>query len=279
MAATVTPGRPRRARPVSVPAGGSSISAVTPRVAIVRMHASQRTGAATCATMRDSQSGPEVTMAPSRFDSSTIRGSLTVMALAAMLRSATAGAMCTVWKAPATDSGRSRAPAGGSAANAASCSIVPAATICPAPFTLAGVSPCASIAASTVVSSPPRTAVIPVGSMAAARAIACPRTATSRSASATLTTPAIAPAASSPTLCPAVARPEPVAGGAPSKRAPAAASAAATSSGWATAVSLISSAPAVVPYRTRSRPVSSDQTPSWPATPGTSSQGERKPGA
>jgi hypothetical protein len=51
--------------------------------------------------------------------------------------------MCRVWKAPATDSGRSRAPAGGSAANASSCPTVPAATIWPAPFTLAGVSPAA----------------------------------------------------------------------------------------------------------------------------------------
>ena len=40
--------------------------------------------------------------------------------------------MCRVWKAPATDSGRSLAPAGGSAANAASSAVVPAATIWPA---------------------------------------------------------------------------------------------------------------------------------------------------
>ena len=70
------------------------------------------------------------------------------MTVAAASRSAsTAGAMCRVWNAPATSSGRSRARAGGSAANAASCGRVPAATIWPAPLTFAGVSPCASMAA------------------------------------------------------------------------------------------------------------------------------------
>src|SRR5450755_404743 len=290
-ACRVTLGSARRARPVSVPAGGSSIRAVTPWSAIVAMQASQRTGVATCLTMRSSQSVPVVTTAPSVLDSRAIRGSCTVTVPAAARSAATAGAMCTVWKAPATGSGRSRAPAGGSSANAASCSSVPAATICPAPFTLAAVSPCASIDASTVASSPPSTAVSPVGWAAAASAIARPRTETSRSASAALSTPAMTPAASSPTLWPAAASPGPAAGRSSSgsavspkgavspKSAGATASAAATSSGWATAVSLISSAPAVVPNRTRSTPASSDQEPRRVATPGTSSQGERKPGA
>ena len=48
----------------------------------------------------------------------------------------------SVWKAPATDSGISRALAGGSSASAASCSTVPAATIWPAPLSLAAVRPC-----------------------------------------------------------------------------------------------------------------------------------------
>ena len=51
------------------------------------------------------------------------------------------GAMCSVWNAPATDSGISRAFAGGSSASAASCSTVPAATIWPAPLSLAGGQP------------------------------------------------------------------------------------------------------------------------------------------
>ena len=45
----------------------------------------------------------------------------------------------------------------------------PAATICPAPFMLAGVRPCLSIAARTSSGSPPRTADMPVGVCAQAR--------------------------------------------------------------------------------------------------------------
>ncbi len=50
------------------------------------------------------------------------------------------------------------------------------------------------------------------------------------------------------------------------------------SSGCATAVSLISSASAVVPHRIRSQPASSEAAPRNSATPGTSSHGARKPG-
>ncbi len=56
------------------------------------------------------------------------------------------------------------------------------------------------MAASTSASSPPSTAVMPVFSAAAARAMALPRTATRRIASSGESTPAMAPAASSPTL-------------------------------------------------------------------------------
>ena len=87
--------------------------------------------------------------------------------------------MCSVWKAPATLSGISRALAGGSSASAASCSRVPAATIWPGPLSLAAVRPCLSMAASTSSRSPPRTAVMPVGVTAAASAIALPRSRTS----------------------------------------------------------------------------------------------------
>ena len=187
--------------------------------------------------------------------------------------------MCRVWNAPATASGRSRAPAGGSAANAASSSMVPAATIWPAALTLAGVSPCFSMAASTSSSAPPSTAVIPVSVIAAALAMARPRIPISRIASAGLITDAIAPAASSPTLCPAT---PPACSGAaesPPNSSSAVDTAAATSSGCATAVSLISSAPAVVPARIRSQPASSDQAPRRSAQPGSSSQADRNPGA
>ncbi len=228
--------------------------------------------------MRSSQSAPLWTAAPSWLDSSGRTGSLTVTVAAASRSASTAGAMCRVWNAPATWSGRSRALAGGSAANAASCSSVPAATTCPAPLMFAGVSPCASMESRTVASSPPSTAVIPVASMAAAFAMACPRTRTRRIASSAVSTPAMTPAPSSPTLCPAVAPVCTWAWSSPPNRASAAAMAAATSSGWATAVSRISSASAVVPYLIRSTPASSDQAPTRSAKPGSSSQGDRKPG-
>ena len=78
-----------------------------------------------------------------------------------------AGAMCTVWNAPATLSGIRRARGGGFSARPASCSIVPAATIWPLPLLLAGVRPWAAIAASTSSGLPPITAVIDVGVVAA----------------------------------------------------------------------------------------------------------------
>src|SRR6516162_1802983 len=274
-----TCGRARRARPVSVPPGGSSISALTPRPAIVCMHWSHRTGALTWVTIRSSQSRPDLTTAPSALESSIMAGSFTVTPAAASRSAATAGAMWAVWNAPATVSGRSRPPAGGSAAMAATWAMVPAATICPAPFTLAGVSPRAASAASTSSWSPPRTAVMPVASAAAALAMARPRTLTRRIASSGVRTPAIAPAASSPTLCPAAMPACLRSWSSPPTSTSATASAAATSSGWAIAVSVISSAPAVVPQAIRSHPARSDQAVRRSATPGRSSHGARKPGA
>src|SRR5579875_3566848 len=110
---------------------------------------------------------------------------------------------------------------------------------------------------------------------AAACAIARPRVPTSAMASSGEQIPAIAPAASSPTLWPA-AMPRP--GGRQPNSTPAAATAEATSSGWATAVSLISSAEPAVPYLARSQPARSDQVPMRSAISGSSSQGARKPG-
>ena len=60
---------------------------------MVRMHRSQRTGAATWATMRSSHSLPVVTAAPSALDSSVITGSATAAPAAASLSASTAGAM------------------------------------------------------------------------------------------------------------------------------------------------------------------------------------------
>ncbi len=113
--------------------------------------------------------------------------------------------MCSVWKAPATCSGRRRAFAGGSAAKAASCSSVPATTIWPAPFSFAAVSPCSSALATTSSRSPPSTAVMPVAVTAEAAAMALPRSRTNTMACSAVMTPPPTAAVISPTLCPAPA--------------------------------------------------------------------------
>ena len=82
---------------------------------------------------------------------SRVRGSWTLTACAYDASVSTAEAMCSVWNAPATESGTRRALAGGSSLSAASCSIVPAATTWPAPLTLAAVRPCRSSAAVDLV--------------------------------------------------------------------------------------------------------------------------------
>ena len=92
-----------------------------------------------------------------------------------------------------------------SSASLASCSMVPAATIWPAPLSLAGVRPCSASLASTSSRSPPRTAVMPVGVAAEAVAIALPRSRTNTIACSAVITPAPAAAAISPTLWPATA--------------------------------------------------------------------------
>ena len=91
--------------------------------------------------------------------------------------------MWRVWKAPATFSGTTRrTPSGLSSSSAASCSAVPAATIWPAPFTLAGVRPSFSRCATTTSGSPPSSADMPVSVTAAASAMARPRVRTRVSA-------------------------------------------------------------------------------------------------
>ncbi len=104
---------------------------------------------------------------------------------------------------------------------------------------------------------------MPVGVAALACAIARPRWATKRMASVSVSTPAAAAAVISPTECPARA---PVPAGAaaypPSPVLPVSArrasSPAPTSSGWATAVSLMVSSSDVVPWVTRSTSAASD---------------------
>lgn len=83
-----------------------------------------------------------------------------------------------------------RAFAGGLSAKALSCSKVPAATVCPAPLTLAGVAPAAVIADRTSAGSPPTTALMPVGVTAAAAAMLLARSRTKLMASASVRTPA-----------------------------------------------------------------------------------------
>ena len=124
--------------PVSVPAGGISSMPVTPRSDIVSMQRSQRTGWAIWPTMRSMISRPSWTIWPSRLEIHGVRGSWVDTERASVARWPTAGAMCSVWNAPATLSGISRALAGGSSAKAWSCSIVPAATIWPGAVVVGG---------------------------------------------------------------------------------------------------------------------------------------------
>ena len=242
-----TPGSARLAMPVSVPAGGISSIPVTPRSAIVSMQRSQRTGCAIWPTIRRMISRPSWTTWPSRLEIHGVRGSWVETDRASSARWPTAGAMCSVWNAPATLSGMRRALAGGLSANAWSCSIVPAATTCPGPLLLAGTSPCASIAASTSSRSPPRTAVIPVAVVAAAAAIALPRSRTSTIACSAVIARAPAAAASSPTLWPETAPIWLNASAGCGNSSSAVIRLVATSSGWAIWVSRIVSASASVP--------------------------------
>ena len=80
------------------------------------MQRSQRTGELIWVTMRLSTSRPSCTTWPSRLEISGIRASWVETERARPASTSTAGAMCWVWNAPATDSGTSRALAGGSSA-------------------------------------------------------------------------------------------------------------------------------------------------------------------
>ena len=139
-------------------------------------------------------------------------------------------------------------------------------------------SPAAAAVASTSSRAPPSTAVIPVGVTAAAAAIALPRSRTKTMACSALITPVPAAAVISPTLCPAPTPTVPTATAGCGNTSSSATSPAATMSGCATAVSLMVSASLVVPCATRSMPATVPSQLSRSATPGSSSQGPRKPG-
>ena len=178
-----TPLSSRLANPTSVPAGGSSINAVTPSSRRVAWQASQRTGRVTWATSRRSASAPSLTAAPSALDSSVVVGVRGRRTAACSPSACSAGAMNRVWNAPATASGITRARAGGFVGEPRPARRDgPAATIWPAPLRLAGSSPSSSRRASTSSGFPPRTALMPVGSSAHAAAISRPRTAASATA-------------------------------------------------------------------------------------------------
>ena len=255
-----------------MPAGGSSITAVTPSSPSIAMQASHRTGRVTCATSLRRVSAPVSTTLPSALESRGRVGSAGAIDAACARSASSAGAMNRVWNAPATASGTTRARSGFCSASWASAGSGPAATICPAPLRLAGSSPNRSSVASTSSRFPPSTALMPVGSRAQAAAISRPRTAASATAASGSSTPAMAAAASSPTECPATGAP----GGRSSLRA--ASSAVATTSGCVTAVSLISSALAVVPRRCRSRSTAADHRASVASASGASSHGVSMPG-
>ena len=120
--------------------------------------------------------------------------------------------------------------------------------------------------------SPPSTAAIPADFSAAAFAISMPRARTNFMASISLITPASAAAVISPTECPATTiNLESDSARAPNRPA-------ATISGWAFAVSLISSASAVVPSLTKSKLISADQALSNSSASGSAIQGVNIPG-
>ena len=183
-----------------------------------------------------------------------------------------------MWNAPATCKARTRAPSGGSFASAASCSIVPPATICPAPLLLAGVSPCSASLAKTTSASPPCTADIPVGVCAAAAAIALPRSRTNTMACSPEMMFEAAAAVISPTLCPAPTPTTRYASAGWGNSSSRDTKPAATIKGCAMAVSLMVSASAVVPSSARSRPLTAESQCRRSAKVGISSQGAKKPG-
>src|SRR5690625_2121573 len=278
IATAETPRRVRRARPVSTPPGASSMIASTPREARVSWHRSQRTGEVIWETREESTAAPESATPPSALDRSGRRGLPGVRASAAAATSAIAGSMCSVWNAPATARGMTRVLAGGFSAKAASAARVPAATIWPPPLTFAGTRPAARIASEAACGSGPMTAAIPVSAWAAAAAIARPRTPTRAVASASVSTLAIAVAANSPTEWPATAPAQEWTGPRSLPSTHAVSSEVATMRGWATAVSLISSASAVVPRAMRSVRAASESSPRKSPAPSISNHSLSMPG-
>ena len=68
--------------PVKAPAGGISMTAVTPRSSMALMHRSQRTGLLTCVTRRRMTSRPSWMIRPSAFEIKGMRGSCVLIDLA-----------------------------------------------------------------------------------------------------------------------------------------------------------------------------------------------------
>ena len=203
------------------------------------MQRSQRTGFATCSIMRFKIRSPESRIAPSLFETRPTFASWTTRLVANLLNPSRAGFIKSVWNAPETCNDRTRAPSG---AKVESARKSPAATICPPPLSFAATSPASAIACKTSSRTPPNTALIPDSLPMAAFAISTPRVRTRRSASTSEKTPAIAAAVISPTECPAINEKSLSAPIARALSKPAA-----TISGWALAVSRISSASACVP--------------------------------
>ena len=174
------PGSARLTSPTSVPAGGSSSTAVTPSSAIVAITRSQRTGRADLAHQPvQRRRGRPCTTSPSALDSSGSPGrdaDRRPPRRCAERRRPGPCARCGTRRRPAADArapgqaGRRRTPRARPPC--------PATTIWPAPFSLAAVRPCRCAVATTSSRSPPSTAVMPVAVIAAAAAIAAPRSRT-----------------------------------------------------------------------------------------------------
>ena len=243
---------PRLARPASVPAGGSSMTPVTPSSRMVSMHRSQRTGLLTWPTRRAQHlARRRARPSPSRFESSRVRGSCVRdrarRSRPSVLDGRAPCARCGTRRRPAA--GCSRALAGGSAAKrrellqrAGGDDLAGAVDVGRGQAVLAR---CAAehlvgVAAEDGGHAGRRDGARRRPSPGRARGPA-PSPARRRC------TPAPAAAVISPTLCPAPRRRRRNASAGCGKSSSGATRPAATSSGWATAVSRIVSASASVP--------------------------------
>ena len=130
-------------------------------------------------------------------------GAATSTSAIAAASASAAGAMSGVWNAPETSSVRARAPISPARrSTSASASFVPATTTWPGALSFATWAPHSSASRATSAASARSIAIMPLGVVVEAVAIAAARTSTSRSPSSKRSAPAATSAAYSPSECP-----------------------------------------------------------------------------